>query len=144
MDLNISKIGAYADEFNEKAAESIKNAKESAVDKSVFEDKDKFVEYYAEQIEDLVDSSKKDGITLGNMLGGAAVGLVSTLISDKLVGTTEEVTDALSNNGLLDPENAETFNYLFDQKKDGNYSKDEIKEILGAAYDAYSQNINAE
>lgn len=95
-------------EFDKKAKVSIDKAQEGAWDKSIFDNKDSFVEHYTNEI----FGEGNDSIPIGDFMQKAV------------------------DNGFIDEDSSAAMQDLIDRNNDGTLSKDELTELVGTAYDS--------
>lgn len=95
-------------EFDKKAKVSIDEAQEGAWDKSIFDNKDSFVEHYTNEI----FGEGNDSIPIGDFMQKAV------------------------DNGFIDEDSSAAMQDLIDRNNDGTLSKDELTELVGTAYDS--------
>lgn len=95
-------------EFDKKAKVSIDEAQEGAWDKSIFDNKDSFVEHYTNEI----FGEGNDSMAIGDFMQKAV------------------------DNGFIDEDSSAAMQDLIDRNNDGTLSKDELTELIGTAYDS--------
>lgn len=95
-------------EFDKKAKVSIDEAQEGAWDKSIFDNKDSFVEHYTNEI----FGEGNDSMAIGDFMQKAV------------------------DNGFIDEDSSAAMQDLIDRNNDGTLSKDELTELVGTAYDS--------
>lgn len=95
-------------EFDKKAKVSIDKAQEGAWDKSIFDNKDSFVEHYTNEI----FGEGNDSMPIGDFMQKAV------------------------DNGFIDEDSSAAMQNLIDRNNDGTLSKDELTELVGTAYDS--------
>ena len=98
------------DEFGQKSNDSINKAKEGAFDKDIYDNEDDFTNSYEQQI-----------------------------LGDKDEITNKEFIQSAIENGFLSEEDAAGFEALIDNNGDGKLSREEIRVMLRAAYNAANE-----
>ncbi len=126
---DILKSFGIKDEFVTKSKNSIKEAKEGAYDKSIFDNKEAFIEYYTDEIFDTAQRNGDDVRRSFLGLGGVNAVGVDTFISNAM------------ENGYLEEEDADGFQAIIDRNNDGFLDKSELNELIGTAYDAYDEEV---
>ena len=126
---DILKSFGIKDEFVTKSKNSIKEAKEGAYDKSIFDNKEAFIEYYTDEIFDTAQRNGDDVRRSFFGLGGVNAVGVDTFISNAM------------ENGYLEEEDADGFQAIIDRNNDGFLDKSELNELIGTAYDAYDEEV---
>ena len=126
---DILKSFGIKDEFVTKSKNSIKEAKEGAYDKSIFDNKEAFIEYYTDEI---FDTAQRNGDDVRRSFFG--------LSGVNAVGVDTFISNAMEN-GYLEEEDADGFQAIIDRNNDGFLDKSELNELIGTAYDAYDEEV---